>query len=118
MGRLPSALSRTNDTSAMPSGCREADPAKITSSGLRALTALADCSPRTHNTASEIFDLPEPLGPTTTTMPGSSSVVVRAANDLNPTRSRRRRNKGVQEYASRVLLRVVEFIQRLFIAFF
>jgi len=31
-----------------------ADPAKITSSGLRALTALADCSPSTQSTASAI----------------------------------------------------------------
>src|SRR5262249_25475649 len=93
MGRLLSELSRTRETSAMPRGWRDAEPAKITSSGLRARTALADCSPRTHRTASETLDLPEPLGPTMTTMPGARSVVVCEAKDLKPTRSRRRRYK-------------------------
>ena len=78
----------------MPSGCLDADPAKITSSGLRALTALADCSPSTHSTESLMLLLPDPFGPTTTTMPGSSSVEVREAKDLKPTWSRRRRCKG------------------------
>src|SRR5262249_11998799 len=92
IGRPPSALSRTSDTSAIPNGCRDAEPAKITSSGLRALTAFADCSPNTHRTPSAILLLPLPLGPTTTTMPGCSSVVVRGAKDLKPERSRRLRN--------------------------
>src|SRR5919202_3720756 len=94
IGRLRSSLSSTSETSAMPSGCLDADPAKMTSSGLRALTALADCSPSTHSTASLILDLPEPFGPTMTTMPGWSSVEVREAKDLKPTKSRRRRCKG------------------------
>src|SRR5260370_643940 len=93
--------------SAIPNGWRDADPAKITSSGLRARTAFDDCSPRTHSTLSEILDFPEPFGPTTTTMPGRSSVEVRAAKDLKPTRSRRRRNKGVYEYARGALVGVV-----------
>src|SRR5919202_1639527 len=94
-GRLLSALSRISDTSAIPSGWREAEPAKITSSGLRARTALADCSPSTQRTASATFDLPEPLGPTISTMPGGSSATVRLANDLKPTNSRRLRNNGL-----------------------
>ena len=36
--------------------------------------------------ASTTFDLPEPLGPTTTVTPGSSSSVVASANDLKPLR--------------------------------
>src|SRR5439155_4702878 len=104
MGNWPSELSSTSDTSAMPSGCRLAEPAKITSSGLRARTAFGDCSPRTHNTASATFDFPDPFGPTTTTMPGNSSVEVRAAKDLKPTRSRRRRCKVGLKYA-RVVVR-------------
>src|SRR5579859_5704619 len=95
IGRLPSVLSRTSETSAIPSGWREAEPAKMTSSGLRARTALADCSPRTHNTPSAMLDLPLPFGPTTTTIPGKNSVDVRAAKDLKPTSSRRFRNKAL-----------------------
>jgi hypothetical protein len=45
---------------------------------------FADCSPSTHRTASEMFDLPDPLGPTTTVTPGSSERTVRSAKDLNP----------------------------------
>src|SRR5438309_2914478 len=110
----------------MPSGCLVADPAKITSSGLRARTALADCSPSTHSTASLMLDLPEPFGPTMTTMPGWSSAEVRAAKDLKPTRSRRRRCKGAYEYArlspsadeTLNLLGLVEFVLRLFVTLF
>ena len=47
---------------------------------------LALRSPSTHKTASEMFDLPEPLGPTTAVMPGSSESTLRSANDLNPLR--------------------------------
>src|SRR5260370_28081301 len=106
MGKLPSELSSSSDTSAIPRGCLLAEPAKITSSGFRARTAFGDCSPSTHNTASATLDLPDPFGPTTTTMPGSSSVAVRAANDLKPTRSRRLRNKGDKEYARVSCVRV------------
>src|SRR5262249_31071918 len=35
-------------------------------------------------TASVMFDLPEPLGPTITLTPGENSSLVRAGNDLNP----------------------------------
>lgn len=50
-------------------------------------SCLALCSPSTHKTASEMFDLPDPLGPTTTVMPGSSESTARSANDLNPLRT-------------------------------
>jgi hypothetical protein len=35
--------------------------------------------------ASTRFDLPDPLGPTTTETPGRNSSRVRSANDLKPT---------------------------------
>ena len=42
--------------------------------------------------ASTTFDLPDPLGPTTTVTPGSISSVVESANDLNPLMVRVFRN--------------------------
>ena len=53
----------------------------------RRLFAL--CSPRTHLTASTMFDLPHPFGPTITVMPESKSKRVRSANDLKPNNSSR-----------------------------
>src|SRR6266511_3164875 len=56
----------------------------MTSSILPPRSALAPCSPRTHAIASTTLDLPEPLGPTTEVMPGSSFNVVADAKDLKP----------------------------------
>src|ERR1700723_1679382 len=76
---------RVSDTSAMPVGLRSRVPAKMTSSILRPRRDLADCSPRTQLMASEILDLPQPLGPTTTAMPDPASwTSVRSQNDLKP----------------------------------
>src|SRR5579875_3617214 len=47
-------------------------------------TATGDCSPSAHSTASVTLDLPEPLGPTMTLVPGPNSSRVRSWNDLNP----------------------------------
>src|SRR5215467_9083564 len=71
-------------TSARPSGGRPAVPAKITSSILPPRSVFAPCSPRTHAIASTTLDLPEPFGPTTHVMPGSSLSVVADAKDLKP----------------------------------
>src|SRR5947209_18805642 len=71
-------------TSARPSGARPAVPAKMTSSIFPPRSALAPCSPRTQAMASTTLDLPEPLGPTTQVMPGSSRNVVAEAKDLKP----------------------------------
>jgi len=60
---LPRASS-VSETSAMPRGRRRAEPLKMTSSIVVPRRARADCSPRTHMTASQMFDLPEPFGPT------------------------------------------------------
>src|SRR5881392_1626800 len=56
----------------------------MTSSILPPRRALAPCSPRTQAMASTTLDLPEPLGPTTAVMPGSSRSVVGDAKDLKP----------------------------------
>src|SRR6202035_3413842 len=88
MGRAPSLLSMVSVTSARPSGGREVVPAKTTSSILPPRRLLAPCSPITQERASRMFDLPEPLGPTTQVMPGSRRSVVAEANDLKPRRVR------------------------------
>jgi hypothetical protein len=49
-------------------------------------TATGDCSPSAHSTASVTFDLPEPLGPTITLVPGPNSSRVRSGKDLKPLR--------------------------------
>src|SRR6266498_1680974 len=84
MGRAPSPLSMVSVTSARPSGARPAVPAKMTSSILPPRRALAPCSPSTQAMASTTLDLPEPLGPTTQVIPGSSRSVVAEAKDLKP----------------------------------
>src|SRR4051794_665487 len=56
----------------------------MTSSILPPRNALAPCSPSTQAMASTTLDLPEPLGPTTQVMPGSSRNVVAEAKDLKP----------------------------------
>jgi hypothetical protein len=47
-------------------------------------TASGLCSPNAQRTASVMFDLPQPLGPTMTLTPGENSRRVRSGNDLNP----------------------------------
>ncbi len=84
IGSAPSVLSMVSATSARPSGGRPEVPAKMTSSILPPRSDLAPCSPITQARASTTLDLPEPLGPTTQVMPGSSCSVVAEAKDLNP----------------------------------
>lgn len=47
-------------------------------------SCFALVSPITQRMASEIFDLPEPFGPTTAVMPRSIVMRVLSGNDLNP----------------------------------
>ena len=69
----------------MPVGLRSRVPAKITSSMRDPRSVLADCSPSTHEMASEIFDLPQPLGPMMAATPSPWNLSsVRSQNDLNP----------------------------------
>src|SRR6202007_1695636 len=81
---VPSALSSTISTSALERGCTPAPPPKITSCIDCPRTATGDCSPIGHSTASVMFDLPEPFGPTITDTPGENVSRVRSGNDLNP----------------------------------
>ncbi len=85
-GSMWSELSRTSVTSATPTGLRALDPEKMTSSMAWPRSCFALCSPRTQRMASEIFDLPEPFGPTITVSPGSKAIWARSANDLKPLR--------------------------------
>src|SRR5680860_411905 len=84
IGRAPSALSMVRLTSARPSAERLAEPAKMTSSIFEERTVRGPWAPSTQATASTTFDLPEPLGPTTTVMPGSKSSTALSAKDLKP----------------------------------
>ncbi len=94
MGSFPEALSMVSDTSARPSAARDEVPAKMTSSILAERNERGPWAPRTQVTASTTFDLPLPLGPTTTVMPGSNSSTVGSANDLNPFMLSDFRNTG------------------------
>src|SRR5580704_1343476 len=84
IGSFPEALSMVSDTSARPRAARDEVPAKMTSSILAERNERGPWAPRTQVTASTTFDLPLPLGPTTTVMPGSNSSTVGSAKDLNP----------------------------------
>src|SRR6202789_3233012 len=77
---------RVRETSAMPVGLRSRVPAKMTSSIFTPRRDLADCSPRTQVMASEMLDLPHPLGPTTAAIPSPESwTSVRSQKDLKPS---------------------------------
>src|SRR5271166_2705860 len=56
----------------------------MTSSILAERSERGPWAPRTHVTASTTLDLPLPLGPTTTVIPGSNSSTVGSAKDLKP----------------------------------
>ena len=94
MGSFPDALSMVSDTSARPRAARDEVPAKMTSSILAERSERGPWAPRTQVTASTTLDLPLPLGPTTTVMPGSNSSTVGSANDLNPFMLSDFRNTG------------------------
>ena len=84
MSSAPSWLSITTSTSAAFEPCTPCAPAKITSFIDWPRTASGDCSPSAHSTASVMFDLPEPFGPTTTDTPVPNSSLVRFGKDLKP----------------------------------
>ena len=64
-----SGLISVSDTSAIPFGLRSRVPAKITSSIRDPRSVFADCSPRTQEMASAMFDFPHPFGPMMAAMP-------------------------------------------------
>ena len=69
---------------ACPTGFRALEPLKITSVMDSPRRYLAELSPMTQRTASMIFDLPQPLGPTTAVMLEGKGTVVGSTKDLKP----------------------------------
>ena len=59
-------------------------PAKIMSCIVCPRTASGLCSPSAQSTASVMFDLPQPFGPTITLTPGENTSRVRSGKDLKP----------------------------------
>ncbi len=86
---MPSVLSNTSDTSATLTGRRPVDPWKITSSIFPPRNRRGDCSPNTQRTASEMFDFPQPFGPTIAVTPASNGNSTVPTNDLKPDSSSR-----------------------------
>src|SRR5712692_2486647 len=79
---------RVRVTSASPSGGRLAVPLKMQSAMRSARSDLWLCSPSTQETASTMFDLPQPFGPTMQVNPLPLKVMcVFSQNDLKPTNS-------------------------------
>src|SRR6476661_7525712 len=79
-----SELSKTSSTVACDTGLRAELPEKITSVSESPRRRLAELSPITQRTASMMFDLPQPLGPTTPVMLPDRWSVVGSTNDLKP----------------------------------
>ena len=63
---------------------RLAVPPNMTSCILPPRRVFELCSPMTHSMASEIFDLPEPFGPTMAVMSRSNVSLVRSGKLLKP----------------------------------
>src|SRR5438034_7940519 len=100
MGRVPSELSNTRETSATFTGRRPVEPWKMTSSILPPRSKRGDCSPRTQRTASEMLDLPQPFGPTIAVTPASNGSSTAPANDLKPDSSSRVNLMRSEEHTS------------------
>src|SRR6266513_785926 len=81
---LPSALSNSSSTEALPTGLRAAEPLNTTSAMLSPRRCLADSSPITQRTASMTFDLPQPFGPTTPVRLLGKLICVGSTKDLKP----------------------------------
>ena len=80
----PWLLSNTSSTEARAAGLRWPEPLKITSCIEDPRSSEALVSPRTQRTASMMFDLPQPLGPTTPTSSLGVGITVGSTKDLNP----------------------------------
>src|SRR6478609_1501882 len=65
-------------------GFRVEEPEKITSVRLSPRSRLAELSPMTQRTASMMFDLPQPFGPTTPVMLVGRCRTVGSTKDLKP----------------------------------
>ncbi len=86
---VPSSLSSTSVTSAMPSGRRRSVPAKMMSSVRTPRRDRRLPSPSAQRIASKMLVLPLPFGPTTPVTWDENSIPVRSAKVLNPLSSRR-----------------------------
>src|SRR5512138_2822661 len=80
----PSELSKTSSTEAVPTGLREAEPLNTTSAIESPRRCFAEISPMTQRTASMMFDLPHPFGPTTPIRLLGKFTAVVSTKDLNP----------------------------------
>ena len=81
---MPAELSIMSDTCAKPMAPRLAVPPKMTSCILPPRRVFELCSPMTQRMASEIFDLPEPFGPTMAVISRSKVRRVFSGKDLKP----------------------------------
>src|SRR5215510_8976806 len=96
----PSELSMTISTSAKRLGDCPLPPAKITSRICWPRIADGLCSPSAQSTASVMFDLPDPFGPTITLTPGEKVSRVRSGKDLKPFRLIAFRYMGLERVAA------------------
>src|SRR3984957_14265436 len=81
---LPSELSNTSSTEALPTGLRAEEPLNTTSAMFSPRRCLAESSPITQRTASMMFDLPQPFGPTIPVRLLGKPTWVGSTNDLKP----------------------------------
>src|SRR5690606_5628327 len=80
----PSLLSKISSTVAWLTGLRAELPEKITSVSESPRRRLAELSPMTQRTASMMFDLPQPFGPTMPVMLVGRCSTVGSTKDLKP----------------------------------
>src|SRR3990167_1379270 len=80
----PSELSNTSSTDACPTGFLALEPLNMTSVNDSPRRYLGELSPMTQVTASIIFDLPQPFGPTIAMSLLGRLMVVGSTNDLKP----------------------------------
>ena len=69
---------------AVPTGLRAAEPLKMTSAIESPRRCFAEISPMTQRTASMMFDLPQPFGPTTPVRLLGKLMLVGSMKDLKP----------------------------------
>src|SRR5262249_50505298 len=81
---LPSELSNTSSTEALPTGLRADEALDTTAAMFSPRKCLAESSPITQRTASMILDLPQPFGPTTPVRLLGKPTWVGSTKDLKP----------------------------------
>src|SRR5690606_35693502 len=81
---LPSELSNTSSTDAVPTGLRELEPLDTAAAIESPRKCFAETSPITQRTASMMFDLPHPFGPTIPIRLLGKLTAVGSTKDLKP----------------------------------